>query len=236
MSWKYEGTCSAEKEYVCGKEDGFYIKYVEFSLESAVCCQHAMKKKRPLPVWLLQKRMPGIRKTRQNQRLPKKKPDKAKADPGGEEKEGSIWVYVCGEVASPGVYELQEGDRITHAIEAAGGLTEAAGQVYLNQAAHLTDGQRIYVPSREEEQTLKEEGSPSDMADAGMGKDTGIINLNTATKAELLSLSGIGESRAEAIIAYRETNGGFRKIEDLKKVDGIKEGIFQKIREQITVE
>ncbi len=93
------------------------------------------------------------------------------------------------------------------------------------------------MPSREEEQTLKEEGSPSDMADAGMGKDTGIINLNTATKAELLStLSGIGESRAEAIIAYRETNGGFRKIEDLKKVDGIKEGIFQKIREQITVE
>ena len=63
-----------------------------------------------------------------------------------------------------------------------------------------------------------------------------LINLNTATKAELLSLSGIGESRAEAIIAYRETNGGFRKIEDLKKVDGIKEGIFQKIREQITVE
>ena len=53
MSWKYEETCSAEKEYVCGKEDGFYIKYVEFSLESAVCCQHAMKKKRPLPVWLL---------------------------------------------------------------------------------------------------------------------------------------------------------------------------------------
>lgn len=92
------------------------------------------------------------------------------------------------------------------------------------------------MPSREEEQTLKEEGSPSDMADAGMEKDTGIINLNTATKAELLSLSGIGESRAEAIIAYRETNGGFRKIEDLKKVDGIKEGIFQKIREQITVE
>ena len=213
MSWKYEGTCSAEKEYVCGKEDGFYIKYVEFSLESAVCCQHAMKKKRPLPVWLLQKRMPGIRKTRQNQRLPKKSRIRQKQ-----------------------IRELQEGDRITHAIEAAGGLTEAAGQVYLNQAVHLTDGQRIYVPSREEEQTLKEEGSPSDMADDGMGKDTGIINLNTATKAELLSLSGIGESRAEAIIAYRETNGGFRKIEDLKKVDGIKEGIFQKIREQITVE
>lgn len=178
----------------------------------------------------------GDKKNEAESKAAEEKPDKAKADPGGEDKEGSIWVYVCGEVASPGVYELQEGDRIMHAIEAAGGLTEAAGQVYLNQAAHLTDGQRIYVPSREEEQTLKEEGSPSDMADAGMGKDTGIINLNTATKAELLSLSGIGESRAEAIIAYRETNGGFRKIEDLKKVDGIKEGIFQKIREQITVE
>ena len=145
----------------------------------------------------------GDKKNEAESKVAEEKPDKAKADPGGEEKEGSIWVYVCGEVASPGVYELQEGDRITHAIEAAGGLTEAAGQVYLN---------------------------------AGMGKDTGIINLNTATKAELLSLSGIGESRAEAIIAYRETNGGFRKIEDLKKVDGIKEGIFQKIREQITVE
>ena len=178
----------------------------------------------------------GDKKNEAESKAAEEKPDKAKADPGGEEKEGSIWVYVCGEVASPGVYELQEGDRITHAIEAAGGLTEAAGQVYLNQAAHLTDGQRIYVPSREEEQTLKEEGSPSDMADAGTEKDTGKINLNTATKAELLSLSGIGESRAEAIIAYRETNGGFRKIEDLKKVDGIKEGIFQKIREQITVE
>ena len=139
----------------------------------------------------------GDKKNEAESKAAEEKPDKAKADPGGEEKEGSIWVYVCGEVASPGVYELQEGDRITHAIEAAGGLTEAAGQVYLNQAAHLTDGQRIYVPSREEEQTLKEE---------------------------------------EAIIAYRETNGGFRKIEDLKKVDGIKEGIFQKIREQITVE
>ena len=160
----------------------------------------------------------GDKKNEAESKAAEEKPDKAKADPGGEEKEDSIWVYVCGEVASPGVYELQEGDRITHAIEAAGGLTEAAGQVYLNQAAHLT------------------EGSPSDMADAGMEKDTGIINLNTATKAELLSLSGIGESRAEAIIAYRETNGGFRKIEDLKKVDGIKEGIFQKIREQITVE
>lgn len=158
------------------------------------------------------------------------------ADLDGEKKAGSIWVYVCGEVAAPGVYELQEGDRITHAIEAAGGLTEAAGQVYLNQAAHLTDGQRIYVPSREEEQTLKDESSPSDMTDGGTVKDTGKVNLNTATKAQLLSLNGIGESRAEAILAYRETSGGFSKIEDLKKVDGIKDGIFQKIREQITVE
>ena len=166
----------------------------------------------------------------------KEMPDETKADPGGGDKAGSIWVYVCGEVAAPGVYELQEGDRITHAIEAAGGLTEAAGQVYLNQAAHLTDGQRIYVPSREEEQTLKEEVASPELADGQTAKDTGKVNLNTATKAELLSLNGIGESRAEAILAYRETNGGFSKIEDLKKVDGIKDGIFQKIREQITVE
>ena len=235
MSWKYEGTCSAEKEYVCGKEDGFYIKYGIF-LGISCMLSACHEKEETFTSVAAAEADAGDKKNEAESKAAEEKPDKAKADPGGEEKEGSIWVYVCGEVASPGVYELQEGDRITHAIEAAGGLTEAAGQVYLNQAAHLTDGQRIYVPSREEEQTLKEEGSPSDMADAGMGKDTGIINLNTATKAELLSLSGIGESRAEAIIAYRETNGGFRKIEDLKKVDGIKEGIFQKIREQITVE
>lgn len=76
----------------------------------------------------------GDKKNEAESKAAEEKPDKEKADPGGEEKEGSIWVYVCGEVASPGVYELQEGDRITHAIEAAGGLTEAAGQVYLNQA------------------------------------------------------------------------------------------------------
>ena len=178
----------------------------------------------------------GDKKNEAESKAAEEKPDKAKADPGGEEKEGSIWVYVCGEVASPGVYELQEGDRITHAIEAAGGLTEAAGQVYLNQAAHLTDGQRIYVPSKEEEQSLTEELSPTDRADGQTAKDTGKVNLNTATKAELLSLNGIGESRAEAILAYREANGRFGNIEDLKKVDGIKDGIFQKIREQITVE
>ena len=178
----------------------------------------------------------GDKKNEAESKAAEEKPDRAKADPGGEEKEGSIWVYVCGEVASPGVYELQEGDRITHAIEAAGGLTEAAGQVYLNQAAHLTDGQRIYVPSKEEEQSLTEELSPTDRADGQTAKDTGKVNLNTATKAELLSLNGIGESRAEAILAYREANGRFGNIEDLKKVDGIKEGIFQKIREQITVE
>ena len=67
----------------------------------------------------------GDKKNEAESKVAEEKPDKAKADPGGEEKEGSIWVYVCGEVASPGVYELQEGDRITHAIEAAGGLTEA---------------------------------------------------------------------------------------------------------------
>ena len=178
----------------------------------------------------------GDKKNEAESKAAEEKPARAKADPGGEEHEGSIWVYVCGEVATPGVYELQEGDRITHAIEAAGGLTEAAGQVYLNQAAHLTDGQRIYVPSKEEEQSLTEELSPTDRADGQTAKDTGKVNLNTATKAELLSLNGIGESRAEAILAYREANGRFGNIEDLKKVDGIKEGIFQKIREQITVE
>lgn len=154
-----------------------------------------------------------------------------------EKKTGSIWVYICGEVINPGVYELKEGDRITHAIEAAGGLTSEAGEVYLNQAAHLTDGQKIYVPSREEEQSLGQDLPPSEAESPAQSvQDTGKVNINTATKEELLSLNGIGESRAEAILSYRKDSGGFRTIEDLKKVDGIKDGIFQKIREQITVE
>lgn len=141
-----------------------------------------------------------------------------------------IYIYVCGEVRNPGVYKLEAGSRINHAIFAAGGMTDAAADTYLNQAELLVDGQKIYVPNKEEvkEQDLVSDGS-SEVADDR-------ININTADKSQLTTLSGIGDSRAEAIIAYRETVGSFKTIEEIQKIDGIKEGIFAKIKDKIKVE
>ena len=138
----------------------------------------------------------------------------------------SVWVYVCGSVNHPGVYELSEGSRITDAIEAAGGMTEEAADTYLNLAETLSDGQKIEVPSLEEAEVLTE---------AGKTGAAGLVNLNRATEEELMTLSGIGASKAKEIIRYRETKGGFGKPEDLMKIPGIKEGVFHKIRDQITV-
>ena len=147
------------------------------------------------------------------------------ADPE-EETAASVWVYVCGEVRSPGVYELPEGSRITDAVEAAGGMTEGAAGTYLNLAETVSDGQKIEIPSVEMAQTLEE---------AAAEGTSGLVNLNRATEAELMTLSGIGESKAKEIIRYRESKGGFQKPEDLMNIPGIKEGVFNKIRDQITV-
>ena len=150
----------------------------------------------------------------------------AEAADSEEEEAASVWVYVCGEVRTPGVYELPEGSRITDAVEAAGGMTEGAAGTYLNLAETVSDGQKIEVPSVEMAQTLEE---------AAAEGTSGLVNLNRATEAELMTLSGIGESKAKEIIRYRESKGGFQKPEDLMNIPGIKEGVFNKIRDQITV-
>lgn len=161
----------------------------------------------------------------------------------------SIWIHISGEVSRPGVYELEEGARLFEAIRAAGGVTEEADGEYLNQAQPLEDGMKITIPSREQvekwegeapetgwQEKLLEysaikgaaEGSESGRADTG-------VDLNTADKAALCTLPGIGESRAESILAYREQHGPFTKIEDIMKVSGIKEAAFQKIKDRIRV-
>ena len=150
----------------------------------------------------------------------------AETETTGEEKAASIWVYVCGEVRDPGVYELPEGSRITDAVEAAGGMTGDAAETYLNLAETLSDGQKIEVPSVEMAEALEE---------AAAQDTSGLVNLNRATEAELMTLSGIGESKAKEIIRYRESRGGFQKPEDLMNIPGIKEGVYNKIRDQITV-
>lgn len=146
----------------------------------------------------------------------------------GEEAEpskDSIYVHVCGEVNVPGVYELEEGSRVYEAIEAAGGLTAKASKDALNQAEMLEDGQQIRAISIEE--LIQEKQSSGTASD-------GKININSASKEELMTLPGVGESKADAIIRYRNENGKFQSIEEIMEIEGIKEGVFEKIRNQIT--
>ena len=143
----------------------------------------------------------------------------------------TIWVYVCGAVRVPGVYELPADGRVFQALDAAGGPLEGAELRSLNQAALLTDGEQITVYTAEE---IEETGGirpPDTEAQAGTGK----INLNTAGKEELMKLSGIGEARAQEIITYRETHGPFTAVEEVMNIEGIKEKAFSKIKDEIEV-
>ena len=153
-----------------------------------------------------------------------------------EQETDAIFVYVCGQVAAPGVYELSAGARVYQAIERAGGTLEGASPESLNLAQQAEDGQKIYVPSKEEAEadTFPQDdswGAASSSREQGGGK----VNLNTADLEELMTLTGIGQTRAEAIITYREEEGAFQAPEDIMKVDGIKEGIYEKLKDEITV-
>ena len=141
------------------------------------------------------------------------------------------FVHICGQVKEPGVYELPEGSRVYEAVEAAGGFTEEAAAEALNLAEKIMDGMKITVYDREEARTLEASGT----SEGGGPGSRGLVNLNTASKEALMTLSGIGESKAEDIIRYREESGGFKKIEDIMKVPGIKNAGFQKIKDRITV-
>lgn len=150
-----------------------------------------------------------------------------------------IYVYVCGAVNTPGVYTMQEGSRICDLFETAGGLTKDAADSYWNQARILVDGEMIYVPTRKEaeERTVEERAAAGSITGitATDNKEDGKVNLNTASKEELMTLPGIGEARALAILSYRQENGGFSSIEDLKKIAGIKDGIFSRIKDYIRI-
>lgn len=152
---------------------------------------------------------------------------------------GSCFVHVCGAVERPGVYELPEGSRIYEAVELAGGLTEEACGEYQNQAEKITDGMKIYIPTAEQ---LEEGGNAEvfwkeETKESQDAKDTdGAVNINIAGKELLMTLPGIGESRAESIIAYREQCGGFDNIEDIMQVSGIKQGAYEKLKDKICVD
>lgn len=137
-----------------------------------------------------------------------------------------IVVYICGAVTNPGVYTLKEGDRVVSAIESAGGLSQEADALSVNQAKKLEDGEQIRIL------TIEEAGQTG--ASAGVTGD-GKVNINRAEAEALMTLPGIGEAKALAIIEYRETNGGFGSIEDIMKIAGIKEAVFSQIKDKIAV-
>lgn len=151
--------------------------------------------------------------------------------------EAALYVYVCGAVKTPGVYEVSAGARVEDAVQAAGGFTEEADREAWNLARRLSDGEQIRIPTREE--TEEAGGSSAWQAGASVGEpageDSALVNINTAGLEELMTLSGIGMSKAQAIIDYREQEGPFAAIEDVMRVSGIKEGAFQKIKDHITV-
>lgn len=162
-----------------------------------------------------------------------------------------IYVHICGEVVNPGVYGLDEGSRVCDAVEAAGGFTENAYQDYVNLAGVLADGTKVVIPGLDEKQELENEpgiqsesgaaengstGSTSvSVAGTADGTSDNLVNINTASVSELCTIKGIGETKAEAIVAYRESSGGFENTEQIMNVTGIGEGTYSKIRDKITV-
>jgi competence protein ComEA len=154
-----------------------------------------------------------------------------------------IYVHICGAVINQGVYEIEDGSRIIDVIKLAGGLSEEAAGDYVNQAQKITDGQRIYIPTKEETKELSAEEyekgdtvSPvSESSPAITDDTTELININTADKDTLMELPGIGETKATNIIDYRTTNGNFQSNEELINIPKIKEDILKKISQYITI-
>ncbi len=140
-----------------------------------------------------------------------------------------VYVYVCGRVRRAGVYSVSSNSRVYEVLNLAGGVCEDADISNINQAMKIEDGQQIYVPSISERAEDGPEKAGSDPADDGK------VNINSADASELMTLTGIGASRAQAIIDYRNQNGSFEKEEDIMNVSGIKEGMFSKIRDRIRV-
>jgi competence protein ComEA len=152
-----------------------------------------------------------------------------------------IFVHVCGAVKEPGVYELTGNKRVFEAVDLAGGLSEDAALSYINLARVVEDGERLYVPNLEEIARLKDGGLDINLflegaLNSGSNnplESSGKVNINQAGLDELMTLSGIGPSKARSIMDYREQQGGFSTIEELMNVSGIGASTFEKIRDSV---
>ena len=173
----------------------------------------------------------------------------ADVQPTGEESPnagaGRIFVHVCGAVKKEGVYELSPDARV---VDATGGCTKKAASFGINQAEALKDGVQVYVPTKAEIKketngvgslaSFGTEGVRTGLSSQGMNPGGGgdaLININLATKEELMKLNGVGEAKAELIITYRQAKGGFKDIKDIMKIKGIKQKFFDKIKDKICI-
>lgn len=150
-------------------------------------------------------------------------------------------VHVLGEVANPGLYEVDAGSRVQAAIDAAGGFTNDASQGSVNLAREIVDGEQIVVASKNASAAGASGAGSAGTASSGTsasgasGASGGLVNINTADIAGLSSLSGIGEATAKKIIADREKNGPFKTTKDITRVSGIGDKKYEAIKDSITV-
>ena len=161
-----------------------------------------------------------------------------------EEETTKIVVHVSGAVRNEGIVELKEKSRIADAIEMVGGVTEDAYMKDVNLATILEDGMKIYIPTKEEVEKQRENTNDSVSKDTNLDiynngsntrKKNNKVNINTATKEELDTLPGIGESTANKIISYREEKGNFKSIEEIKEVSGIGDSKYEQIKNLIEI-
>lgn len=150
--------------------------------------------------------------------------------------ENKIKVEVKGEVKNAGVYEVREGDRVVDVIDKAGGFTSNAYSDNINLSMKVTDELVILVSSKSDiKKGTTNKWSSNINSEDNKESENGLININTASKRELMNLPGIGESKADAIISYRNKNGNFKNISDIKNVSGIGSGTYEKFKSNICV-
>lgn len=153
-----------------------------------------------------------------------------KSDQGTEKT--PVYIHICGAVRKPGVYTFAKEPHGIDVVKRAGGFTKKADKTSVNLAELVTDGTQLVIAVKDSKK------APTDKQSSGYKSDShraDCVNINTATEQELMTLSGIGESKASQIVSYRTAHGAFHKIEDIMNISGIKEGVFSKIKDYITV-
>ncbi|MDP4083443.1 MAG: helix-hairpin-helix domain-containing protein [Bacillota bacterium] len=159
-------------------------------------------------------------------------PKEEKTKKGQQNFSSTIMVDIKGEVKSPGVYPSNQGERVIDVIKRAGGLTEKADDSGVNFAQHVQDEMIIYIPGKGEIISQQAENTLGEKANQTTSSK---VNINKADESQLETLPGVGPSKAQAIISYREEKGFFKSVEDLKEITGIGDKTFEKLKESITV-